>query len=42
MKKEIKRSLLFSLESANTGKKQFLENLWSEYKKAMVYFIDWS
>ncbi len=28
MEKEIKRSLLFSLEFANTGKKRFLDQLW--------------
>ncbi len=40
MEKEIKRSLLFSLEFANTGKKRFLDQLWEEYKKALQYFID--
>ncbi len=40
MEKEIKRSLKFSLEFANTGKKKFLDQLWEEYKKALQYFID--
>ncbi|RMH79271.1 MAG: transposase, partial [Acidobacteria bacterium] len=40
MEKEIKRSLIFSLEFANTGKKRFLDELWEEYKKALQYFID--
>ncbi|MCS7106403.1 MAG: transposase, partial [Candidatus Aenigmarchaeota archaeon] len=38
--KEIIRSLLFSLEFANTGKKNFLQNLWNAYKEAMEHFID--
>lgn len=40
MKKVIKRSLLFSLNFANTGKLAFLENLWQEYQKAFQYCID--
>ena len=40
MKKEIKRSLLFSLDFANTGKKRFLDDLWEEYRKALQYFVD--
>ncbi len=40
MEKEIKRSLKFSLEFANTGKKRFLDQLWEEYKKVLQYFID--
>ncbi|ADO44872.1 transposase, IS605 OrfB family [Hydrogenobacter thermophilus TK-6] len=38
--KEIKRSLLFSLEFANAGKKKFLDQLWEEYKNALQYFVD--
>lgn len=38
--KKIKRSLLFSLECANTGKKAFLHKLWNEYRKVLQYFID--
>ncbi|WP_340690780.1 hypothetical protein [Hydrogenobacter thermophilus] len=37
---EIKRSLLFSLEFANTDKKKFLDSLWEEYRKALQYFVD--
>ncbi|MEM4311322.1 MAG: transposase [Nitrososphaerales archaeon] len=40
MEKLIKRSLLFSLDFANTGKLNFLENLWQEYQKACQYFVD--
>ncbi len=40
MEKEIKRSLMFSLEFANTGKKKFLDQLWEEYKKVLQYFVD--
>ncbi len=40
MQGSIKRSLLFSLDFANTGKLDFLENLWQEYQKACQYFID--
>ena len=38
---EIYRSLYFSLEKANTGKKKILNDLWEEYRKALQYFIDW-
>ncbi|MCS7278109.1 MAG: transposase, partial [Aquificaceae bacterium] len=38
--KEITRSLLFILEFANTGKKNFLQKLWNAYKEVMEHFID--
>lgn len=40
MQRLIKRSLLFSLDNANTGKLLFLENLWQEYSKACQHFVD--
>ncbi len=40
MQNSIKRSLLFSLDFANTDKLNFLENLWQEYQKACQYFVD--
>jgi len=39
MKKEILRSLEFSLMFANTGKLIFLERLWNEYSQALGYFL---
>jgi hypothetical protein len=40
MKRDIKRSLRFSLEEVNKSKKGFLGRLWEDYKKILEYFID--
>jgi len=40
MRKEIKRSLLFTLKFANSNKLKFLDKLHQEYSKAIGYFID--
>ncbi len=40
MEKEIFRSLIFSLQPSNTGKKLFLDQLWEEYKQALQHFVD--
>jgi transposase len=36
----IRRSLKISLELGNTGKKEVLDNLWNEYRRAVSDFLD--
>ena len=40
LRKTIKRSIKFSLDEANTGKKSALERLWEEYQKAVNKFLE--